>query len=159
MAFAAEFRCIAGCAGSYPLGQVIYRCPRCNDLLEVVHDLAALRTRSVDAWKQLFDQRWRSPASDEPWGSGVWGKHEWVAPQLAPEHIVSMLEGCTHLTPIPRYAAGLGLGDVRVKQCGISHSGSFKDLGMTVLVSMVKSMIASGTPLRAVACASTGDTS
>jgi threonine synthase len=155
--FSAEFRCIAGCAGGHPLEQVIYRCPKCNDLLEVVHDLAALRTRDAEGWKQLFGERWRSV--DEPWGSGVWGKHEWVAPQLEPANIVSMLEGGTHLTPVPRFAAELGLGDVRVKQCGISHSGSFKDLGMTVLVSMVKQMIAHGRPIRAIACASTGDTS
>jgi threonine synthase len=155
--FSAEFRCIAGCAGGYPLEQVIYRCPRCGDLLEVVHDLEALRTRSAAEWKALFAERWRSPA--EPWGSGVWGKHEWVAPQLEPANIVSMLEGGTHLTRVPRFAAALGLRDVRVKQCGISHSGSFKDLGMTVLVSMVAQMIARGRPIRAIACASTGDTS
>ncbi|MCX5747375.1 MAG: threonine synthase [Proteobacteria bacterium] len=157
MAYSAEFRCIAGCPGGYPLDQVIYRCPRCHDLLEVVHDLAALRDRSADAWKRLFAERWRS--LDEPDGSGVWGKHEWVVPQLARTHVVSMLEGGTHLTPVPKFAAALGLGDVRVKQCGTSHSGSFKDLGMTVLVSMVKGMIAAGKPLRAIACASTGDTS
>jgi threonine synthase len=159
MPFSAEFRCIAGCTGGHPLDQVIYRCPRCGDLLEVVHDLGALRERSAAEWKALFDQRWRSPDADEPWGSGVWGKHEWVAPQLQRENIVSMLEGGTHLTPIPRFAAELGLGRVRVKQCGTSHSGSFKDLGMTVLVSMVKQMIANGRPIRAIACASTGDTS
>jgi threonine synthase len=157
MTFSARFRCIAGCAGSYPLDQVIYRCPACGDLLEVEHDLEALRARSAEAWKALFAERWRSV--EEPWGSGVWGKHEWVAPELDPAHVVSMLEGGTHLTPLPRFAAALGLGDVRVKQCGTSHSGSFKDLGMTVLVSMVKQMIARGTQLRAIACASTGDTS
>src|SRR5919204_25225 len=43
--------------------------------------------------------------------------------------------------------------------CGNSHSGSFKDLGMTVLVSIVNQMIRRGTPVHAVACASTGDTS
>jgi threonine synthase len=89
----------------------------------------------------------------------VWGKHEWVAPQLAVEHVVSMLEGGTHLTRVPLYAREIGLSDVRVKQCGTSHSGSFKDLGMTVLVSMVKQMIARGAAIRAIACASTGDTS
>jgi threonine synthase len=155
--FSAEFRCIAGCAGGYPLEQVIYRCPRCGDLLEVVHDLAALRTRTAEQWKTTFGERWRSV--EEPWGSGVWGKHEWVAPQLERANVVSMLEGGTHLTPVPRFAAALGLGDVRVKQCGTSHSGSFKDLGMTVLVSMVKQIIARGQPIRAIACASTGDTS
>ena len=157
--FSAQFRCIAGCHGAYPLDQIIYRCPTCGDLLEVVHDRAALQERSATAWRELFDARWRSPNADEPWGSGVWGKHEWVAPQLAQANIVSMLEGGTHLTPIHRFASHLGLGDVRVKQCGTSHSGSFKDLGMTVLVSMVKQMIAQGQSIRAVACASTGDTS
>jgi threonine synthase len=153
----ATFRCIAGCAGSYSLEQVIYRCPSCGNLLEVVHDMAALRERSAGDWKQLFAERWRSV--EEPWGSGVWGKHEWVAPQLRTANIVSMAEGVTHLTRVPRYGAELGLGDVRVKQCGTSHSGSFKDLGMTVLVSMVKQMIGNGQPIRAIACASTGDTS
>src|SRR5262245_52801175 len=116
MGFSAEFRCIAGCAGGYPLDQVIYRCPRCGDLLEVVHDLAALRTRSAGAWQELFAARWRSV--EEPWGSGVWGKHEWVAPQLEPQHIVTMLEGATPLTRAPRFAAALRLGDVRIKHCG-----------------------------------------
>jgi len=155
--FSAEFRCASGCGGGFPLDQIIYRCPTCGGLLEVVHDLDALRTRSAADWRALFAERWKSV--DEPWGSGVWGKHEWVAPQLDPRNIVSMLEGGTHLAPLPRYAGELGVGEVRVKQCGTSHSGSFKDLGMTVLVSMVKQMIAEGRPIRAVACASTGDTS
>src|SRR3954464_13142612 len=157
MPLSARFRCIAGCHGSYALEQVIYRCPTCGNLLEGVHDLEALRERSGEQWKALFADRWRSV--DEPWGSGVWGKHEWVAPQLREANIVSMLEGATHLTRMPRYAEEVGLDDVRVKQCGTSHSGSFKDLGMTVLVSMVNQMIANGAQLRAIACASTGDTS
>ncbi|TMQ08754.1 MAG: pyridoxal-phosphate dependent enzyme [Deltaproteobacteria bacterium] len=157
MAFSAEFRCVAGCAGGYPLDQVIYRCASCDGLLEVVHDLAALRARSASEWKQLFAARWRS--TEEPWGSGVWGKHEWVAPGLEPRHIVTMFEGTTPMTRVPRLAAALGLGDVRIKHCGTSHTGSFKDLGMTVLVSMVAQMVAAGRPIRAVACASTGDTS
>ena len=157
MGFSAEFRCIAGCHGGYPLDQVIYRCPRCGDLLEVVHDVAALRTRGAAEWRDLFARRWRS--IEEPWGSGVWGKHEWVAPGVEPKNIISMGEGTTALTRVPKFAAALGLGDVRVKQCGTSHTGSFKDLGMTVLVSMVNQMVAAGRPIRAVACASTGDTS
>ena len=46
-----------------------------------------------------------------------------------------------------------------VKMCGNSHTGSFKDLGMTVLVSVVTQMIADSVQIGAVACASTGDTS
>src|SRR6185436_5124761 len=53
----------------------------------------------------------------------------------------------------------LGLGELLVKMCGQSPSGSFKDLGMTVLVSSVKQMIAGGRAIRAIGCASTGDTS
>lgn len=53
----------------------------------------------------------------------------------------------------------MGVPDLWVKQSGISHTGSFKDLGMTVLVSVVNQMIADKKPIRAVACASTGDTS
>jgi threonine synthase len=157
MPYTAQFRCIAGCSGAFSLDQVIYRCPACGDLLEVVHDLAALRGRSASEWKAVFAERWRSV--DEPYGSGVWGKHEWVAPDLAIDNIVSFGEGVTQLTRVPHFARELGLGDVRVKQCGTSHSGSFKDLGMTVLVSMVKQMVARGQPIRAIACASTGDTS
>ena len=153
----AVFRCIAGCPGEHPLGQVLYRCPTCAGLLEVSHDLEALATRSPEAWKQLFAERWRGV--DGPSSSGVWAKREWVLPELRDENLVTLGEGATHLMPIPRLASALGLGDVRIKQCGTSHSGSFKDLGMTVLVSMVQQMIRDGVPIRAVACASTGDTS
>jgi threonine synthase len=51
------------------------------------------------------------------------------------------------------------MDDLWIKLCGNSHTGSFKDLGMTVLVSVVKQMISDGKPIRAIACASTGDTS
>ena len=53
----------------------------------------------------------------------------------------------------------MGVDDLWIKLCGNTHSGSFKDLGMTVLVSQVKQMISEGAPIKAVACASTGDTS
>src|SRR5689334_17902490 len=70
-----------------------------------------------------------------------------------------MLEGGTDLLWAERYGKSLDLPELWVKQCGVSHTGSFKDLGMTVLVSTVKQMIADGRHIRAVACASTGDTS
>ena len=41
--YRAVFRCIAGCPGEYPLDEVIYRCPKCANLLEVAHDLEALK--------------------------------------------------------------------------------------------------------------------
>ena len=157
----AVFRCArraeTGCATALALDEIVYRCPACRGLLEVVHDLEPLRARSGAAWRALFDERWGATRGLHD--SGVWGKHELVAPQVRPEHVVSLHEGRTHLMPSPRLARELGAGEVYVKQCGTSHSGSFKDLGMTVLVSVVHQMIGDGKRVGAIACASTGDTS
>jgi threonine synthase len=157
MALRAVFRCIAGCAGELPLDEAVYRCPQCGDLLEVVHDLGALRARSPHGWMKLFDERYKR--TTWPYGSSVWGKKEWVQPHIRDDMVVSMDEGGTNLFWAERFGKELGLRDLWVKQCGNSHTGSFKDLGMTVLVSTVRQMIADGKPVRAVACASTGDTS
>ncbi len=153
----AYFRCINGCAGEFSLDEIIYSCPKCGDLLEVQHDLEALRQAKAEEWKNLFDQRVGRAAW--PYASGIWGKKEWVNPHIDNKNIVSFLEGNTYLCPAPRFAREIGLKDVWVKLCGNSHTGSFKDLGMTVLVSQVKQMIAGGKKIRAVVCASTGDTS
>jgi threonine synthase len=72
---------------------------------------------------------------------------------------VSLGEGYSALTPVPSLAQEIGVGELWVKQCGVSHTGSFKDLGMAVLVTQVARMKARGLPLKAVVCASTGDTS
>ncbi len=157
MSFRAVFRCGEGCDFRAELTEVVYRCPRCGGLLEVEHDVAALRARSADDWKSLFDARFK--LGPWPLGSGVWGKKEWIYPQLALPNVVSMYEGGSPLLKVDRYASELGLDDVWVKECGVTHTGSFKDLGMTVLVSAVKEMRSRGVPVRAVACASTGDTS
>jgi threonine synthase len=157
MAYRAAFRCIAGCHGEHPLDVPIYRCPKCGDLLEVAHDLAALKDRSAAAWMRLFDDRYKR--TTWPYGSAVWGKKEWVAPHVRDEMVVSMDEGGTNLFWAERFGREIGVEDLWVKQCGNSHTGSFKDLGMTVLVSTVRQMIADGKKLRAIACASTGDTS
>jgi len=155
--FSASFRCSAGCDFRAALTEVVYRCPRCQGLLEVEHDTRALQQRSAEEWKALFDQRFRRGAW--PLGSGVWGKKEWVFPELALPNVVSMYEGGSPLLRLDGYAREIGLDDVWLKECGVTHTGSFKDLGMTVLVSAVKEMRARGKPIRAVACASTGDTS
>ena len=151
-------RCIEGCSPTYPLDSALYRCPICNGLLEVAHDMEVLRRRGPAAWMKLFDDRYKRTAW--PYGSGVWGKKEWVAPDIEDHHVVSLDEGGTNLFWAERYGRNLGLPDLWVKQCGNSHTGSFKDLGMTVLVSVVNQLIQQGTrPIRAVVCASTGDTS
>lgn len=158
----AHFRCFTGCAGSFPLTQAIYRCPKCDGLLEVAHDLDALRATSGDAWRAMFDARWApssARANTSP-PSGVWSKKEWVAPELPDDAIVTTGEGMTPLYPAKRLASELGFGELLVKQCGTTHTGSFKDLGMTVLVSVVNHALrTNAVNVKAIACASTGDTS
>lgn len=140
----------------YPLTDVVYY-SQSGGLLEVQHDMDALCQRPAAAWKQLFEQRWMR--TSWPYGSGVWGKKEWVCPVVEDKNVVSMFEGGTNLFWSERFGAELGVEDLWMKLSGNSHTGSFKDLGMTVLVSVVRQMIADGKPVRAVACASTGDTS
>jgi len=157
MSYNCWFECIRGCGRRYSIYDVVYRCEDCGGLLDVVHDLEALKDRSAAAWMRLFEQRTRT--NEWPYGSGVWGKKEWVCPQVENEKVVSMYEGHTNCFWAERLGQEIGVPDLWVKLCGNSHTGSFKDLGMTVLVSVVRQMIADGKPIRAVACASTGDTS
>jgi threonine synthase len=155
--YQAYFRCFRGCPGTYSLFDVLYTCPTCGGLLEVHHELEPLRQQSPAQWQEQFDRR--VGTTQWPYGSGVWGLREWVAPAVRDENVVSMYEGNTNLFWAERLGKQLGVEDLWIKLCGNSHTGSFKDLGMTVLVSVVKQMIADGSPVRAVACASTGDTS
>jgi threonine synthase len=156
--YRAIFRCFAGCPGEYPLTQPLYRCPTCDGLLEVAHDIEALRERSSSAWMKLFDERWMR--TQWPFGSGVWGKREWVAPGVPDECIVSTGEGGTNVFWAERLGREIGLAELWIKLCGNSHTGSFKDLGMTVLVSVVRQALAEKTlSARVLCCASTGDTS
>ncbi len=157
MPFRAWFQCINDCPTQYDLTEIVYRCKDCGELLEVRHDMDRLRVRSGEEWKNLFQERYRT--NEWPYGSSVWGKKELVCPNVDNENIVSTYEGGTNLFWAERLGKQLGLEDLWVKQCGMAHTGSFKDLGMTVLVSMVKQMISEGKKIRAVACASTGDTS
>jgi threonine synthase len=149
LTFSARFRSLEDPDETYPLDEVVYR-DRRGGLLEVAHDESVWATRPRDAWRTLFEGRA---------GSGVWAMREWVQPHVESENVVSLGEGRTPLLPGRAYGRALGLSSLFVKQCGTSHTGSFKDLGMTVLVSSVKQAIASGRPIRAIACASTGDTS
>ncbi|MDD9969415.1 MAG: threonine synthase [Myxococcales bacterium] len=156
MSYSCRYRCV-GTEETFPVDQVIYRSPTTGELLEVEHDLAALKDRSPASWIKLFDER--KGSNKWPYASGVWGKKEWVMPGIDDNNIVSLHEGHTNLFWAERYGASLGLDDLWIKLCGNSHTGSFKDLGMTVLVSVVKQMISQGTPIQAIVCASTGDTS
>jgi threonine synthase len=156
MSYRAWFQCLHCDGERYPLNEVIYQCRKCGGLLEVQHDMEALCRRSGTEWIRLFDQRYMR--TEYPYGSAVWGKKEMVCPEVADDNVVSMYEGGSNLFWAERLGREIGVEDLWVKQCGNSHTGSFKDLGMTVLVSMVKQMRADGQSIPAVACASTGDT-
>jgi len=152
------FQCIApNCGAKYDVFEVVYRCRECGELLEVVHDETVLARQSPETWKKTFDHRLRS--TQWPYGSGVWSRKEMVLPQISDDNVVSMYEGGSNLFWAERFGEEIGVPDLWVKQCGNSHTGSFKDLGMTVLVSVVKEMRERGIDIPAVACASTGDTS
>jgi threonine synthase len=142
----------------YSLDEILYT-SKDGGLLDVHHDMAALAQYGPDYWKKLFESR--VGTTGWPYGSGVWSKKEWVLPGIANEDIVSMFEGNSNLFWAERFGREtLGMTDLWVKQCGNSHTGSFKDLGMTALVSQVN-RIRKQNPgsISAVGCASTGDTS
>lgn len=152
-----HFICGSGCAGRWSTDDILYRCPKCSGLLEIQHDLETLAHTSPEDWRTLFDSRGPRRAG---WNaSGVWSKREWVHPDITQDTAVSLGEGFSALTPVPRLAKEIGVGELWVKQCGVAHTGSFKDLGMSVLVTQVVRLRAKGHPIRAVVCASTGDTS
>ena len=157
MSYKAWFQCSSGCDERYELNEIIYNCKKCGDLLEVRHDIEKLKHRSPESWMRLFDERNRR--TKWPFGSAVWGKKEMVCPNVENNNVVSLYEGGSNLFWAERLGNIIGTEDLWIKQCGNSHTGSFKDLGMTVLVSMVKQMISEGKDIMGVACASTGDTS
>ena len=158
MSYRAWFQCInPQCGATYPLNSIVYQCKSCGSLLEVQHDLKQLKRRDAKGWMKLFEDRYKG--NEWPYGSGVWGKKEWILPEIKDDNIVSLYEGSTNLFWAERFGKIVGVDDLWIKLCGNTHSGSFKDLGMTVLVSQVKQMISEGAPIKAVVCASTGDTS
>ncbi|PJJ40557.1 threonine synthase [Hallerella succinigenes] len=155
--FHAYFQNING-TDTYPLDEVIYRSKVDNSLLEVHHDREALAERSPEEWKKLFAERRMSFKPEDM--SGIWSKREMVLPEMPVEDIVTMREGWSPLFDAAPLAKELGIKSLKVKLCGNSHTGSFKDLGMTVLVSQVNHIIKKQIhEIDAVACASTGDTS
>ncbi|KAL5222336.1 hypothetical protein ABZP36_027049 [Zizania latifolia] len=144
----------------YSLDDVVYRSSS-GGLLDVCHDMEALARFPGSYWRDLFDSR--VGRTTWPYGSGVWSKKEFVLPDIDSDHIVSLFEGNSNLfwaERLGREHLG-GMTDLWVKHCGISHTGSFKDLGMTVLVSQVNHLRRAplSRPINGVGCASTGDTS
>lgn len=124
------------------------------------------------SWRQTFDERaaqapiWPlNPEGLLPDASGVWRYRELILP-VPQDDIVSRPEGNTGLYPVGRENCGepraghrqigsyAGVDRLFLKHEGENPTGSFKDRGMTAGVSMARYLGA-----RAVACASTGNTS
>jgi len=93
------------------------------------------------------------------WGENMWRgviREYWdFLPVMKEENVITLLEGNTPLIPSSRISKEV-LSGVRLffKYEGLNPTGSFKDRGMTVAVSMAKE---NGS--KAVICASTGNTS
>ncbi|KAL4013612.1 hypothetical protein IC575_025784 [Cucumis melo] len=120
--------------------------------------MEALKKYDGAYWRNLFDSR--VGKTTWPYGSSVWSKKEWVLPEIDPDDIVGAFEGNSNLFWAERFGKQfLGMNDLWVKHCGISHTGSFKDLGMTVLVSQVNRLRKLKRPVVGVGCASSDDTS
>jgi len=133
------------CGASYEARSVRYRC-ECGDVLDVVHDLDALRGAPL---LETFDARRASKAAEDR--SGVWRFRELILPGAEP---VTRWEGNTRLHRSPLVEEYTGCADVVLKHEGDNPTGSFKDRGMTVGVTVARRLGA-----RRVACASTGNTS
>ena len=125
-----------GCGAEYSPDEVIYRCRKCDHLLAVKYDLDSLNI-SRDEWNRRPLKLWRYreilPVTGEP---------------------ISLQEGGTPLYHMKRIGEELGLKNLYAKHEGMNPSGSFKDRGMTVGVSMAMQL-----GMKQVACASTGNTS
>lgn len=124
------------CGADYPPDEIIYHCRKCGHLLAVKYDLEDLAVDRA-AWQSR-------PLS-------VWRYRELLPVRIPP---VSLAEGGTPLYHLQRLGKTLGLPHLYAKHEGMNPSGSFKDRGMTVGVSMALQL-----GRTSVACASTGNTS
>jgi len=140
-----ELVCVR-CKAVYPGDEPRNRCD-CGGTLDVVHDLEMLKGR-ID--KRVLDERMGSLM---PWDvSGVWRFRELVAP-LSCDKIFTRPEGNTGLYISGRLSLFTGIDNLRLKQEGENPTGSFKDRGMTVGITMARFF-----GMKTVACASTGNT-
>jgi len=146
MGLSTQLKCI-DCGATFSLDQVRYTCD-CGGLLDVARDLEEARDGAL---RETFDRRLGGRSLAD--ASGVWRFRELILP--APEEaIVSRPEGNTSQYRSARLSKWTGLDDLALKHEGENPTGSFKDRGMTVGVTQARQVSA-----RAVACASTGNTS
>ena len=130
----------------------MFCCGACSELLEVAYPEWADAGREFGLrLREIWRERRNSTLPED--ASGVWRFRD-VLPRVAREHIVTMNEGNTPLVKLPKAARELGLGSVLAKHQGMNPTGSFKDTGVSMAISVAKSL---GYSL--VCCASTGNTS
>ncbi len=122
-------------------------CAACGGLFEIVHAAPDAHGAALLA---LFGLRCGMKPGSEP--SGVWRYKELVMPSAADP--VSHPEGNTPLLARDSVRSFARSASLVLKHEGHNPTGSFKDRGMTVAVTQAKRIGA-----RAVACASTGNTS
>lgn len=123
-------------------------CLDCNSLL----DLHVQGSWTAKSLRGRFDSR--TIISHGAESSGVWRYRELVVPTMKLDEIVSFPEGNTPLIDNGTIANWAGVSRLSIKHEGMNPTGSFKDRGMTVAMSQARRGGA-----RAVACASTGNTS
>ncbi|HEU5337398.1 MAG TPA: threonine synthase [Terriglobales bacterium] len=146
-------RCI-GCGAESEHAGAEFRCPGCGDLLEVVYPGWAKSEAQTLVWASQLKAVWRERRlSFQPQdASGVWRFRE-LLPRVA-ERAISLREGNTPVFELPGSASSAGVERLLAKHQGMNPTGSFKDTGMTVAISVARQEGFSW-----VACASTGNTS
>jgi len=149
MTAAIILRC-ESCGATYGDDLASATCPSCDGLLLAEHAPPAVRGSALRA---LFDSRVVASAVRAHVRSGVWRFRELVL-HVADDAIISHPEGNTPLITRPVIAEYAGVDDLIIKHEGHNPTGSFKDRGMTVALTQARRVNA-----RAVACASTGNTS
>ncbi len=146
----AELACFeAHCRAHFAITEVLYSCPRCGGLLEVVYDAPAL---PADELRALWRMRRTSNAPLDQ--SGVWRYRELIPFLDDYSSVLTLREGNTPLLEAPRAARYGGLDRLVFKHQGFNPTGSFKDNGMTCGVAQARRL-----GRQRVACVSTGNTS
>lgn len=143
------------CGAKVPLyGTTKFTC-ECGGLYDVEHDHSGLKARGAYDYKKIFDERCR-PGPHVVRRSGVWRFKELIMPSLDGGEIVSLGEGIIPIQPAGYHLRKWigGSLDLWIMPEGLTTTGSFKDFGGTVAISVAK---ASG--VKSVVGASTGDTS
>lgn len=134
------------CATTFTLDEPVTRCRACRSLLSLMND-----DDPAELARRLTD---RGACNTRLARSGVWRFRDLILPEARDEDIVSFPEGNTPQITRPAVGDWAGAARLALKLEGMNPTGSFKDRGMTVAVSQAKRL-----GMRAVACASTGNTS